>query len=71
MNDAPSTNDAIEMNRFQFANCGAYSTTRRGIPCVPSQCIGKNVALKAMNVSQKWTFPSRSLYIRPVIFGNQ
>ena len=34
-------------------------------------CIGKKVALKPMNVSQKWSFPSRSLYIRPVIFGNQ
>ena len=35
------------------------------------RCIGKNVRLKPTNVSQKWSFPSRSSYIRPVIFGNQ
>ena len=33
--------------------------------------MGKNVALKLTNVSQKCNFPSASLYIRPVIFGNQ
>ena len=34
-------------------------------------CMGKNVALNARKVPQKWIFPRRSLYIRPVIFGNQ
>ena len=33
--------------------------------------MGKKVALKKIIVSQKWIFPSRSSYIRPVIFGNQ
>ena len=35
------------------------------------RCIGAKVTLNAMNVSQKWMRPRRSLYIRPVIFGNQ
>ena len=35
------------------------------------RCIGANVTLKATKVSQKWIRPRRSLYIRPVIFGNQ
>ena len=30
-----------------------------------------NVALNATKVSQKWSFPSPSSYIFPVIFGNQ
>ena len=34
-------------------------------------CIGPNVRLKPMKVIQKWTLPSVSSYIRPVIFGNQ
>jgi len=38
---------------------------------MPIRCIGKNVRLKPMKVSQKWSFPSVSLYMRPVIFGNQ
>ena len=35
------------------------------------RCIGAKVALKKMNVDQKWILPSVSSYIRPVIFGNQ
>ena len=38
---------------------------------MPSMCIGKNVRLKPMNMSTKWTLPRPSLSIRPVIFGNQ
>ena len=34
-------------------------------------CIGPKVTLKPTNVVQKWILPSRSSYIRPVIFGNQ
>ena len=34
-------------------------------------CIGKNVMLKPMNSSQKFTLPRRSSINRPVIFGNQ
>ncbi len=48
-----------------------YTDTRRGIPTRPTQCIGKKVRLSAMKVPQKWSRPSVSLYIRPVIFGNQ
>ena len=33
--------------------------------------MGMKVALNVMNVSQKCSCPSRSSYIRPVIFGNQ
>ena len=33
--------------------------------------MGMKVALKLMKVSQKCSRPSRSSYIRPVIFGNQ
>ena len=59
------------MNRFHAANLAAYSATRRGMPCMPMMCIGPNVRLKKMNVSQKCHLPRRSSYIRPVIFGNQ
>jgi hypothetical protein len=41
------------------------------MPCTPMRCIGANVALNDTNVSQKCSLPSRSLNIRPVIFGNQ
>ena len=34
-------------------------------------CIGKNVTLNPMNIVQKLILPSRSLSIRPVIFGSQ
>ena len=33
--------------------------------------MGKKVRLNVTNVVQKWIFPSRSSYMRPVIFGNQ
>ncbi len=33
--------------------------------------MGKNVRLKPISISQKWTIPSRSSRSRPVIFGNQ
>ncbi len=38
---------------------------------MPRMCIGKKTQLYRMNVSQKWTFPHRSLIIRPNIFGYQ
>ena len=41
------------------------------MPSIPTMCIGPKVRLKKMNESQKWSFPSVSSYIRPVIFGNQ
>ena len=41
------------------------------MPCSPMMCMGAKVALKKMNVSQKWILPRRSSNIRPVIFGNQ
>ncbi len=67
----PRRNEQIEMNRFQVANFSAYSATRRGMPCRPMMCIGPKVRLAKMNVHQKWSLPSRSSNIRPVIFGNQ
>ena len=44
---------------------------RRMWPPTPMMCIGKNVTLKKMNVSQKWSLPSVSFIMRPNIFGNQ
>ena len=41
------------------------------MPAKTDECIGRNVALKVTNVSQKCGFPSRSSYMRPVIFGNR
>ena len=34
-------------------------------------CIGKNVMLNPMNITQKLILPSRSLSMRPVILGIQ
>jgi hypothetical protein len=34
-------------------------------------CMGKNVRLKPMNVSQKLHLPQPTVSIRPVIFGSQ
>src|SRR5262249_175440 len=50
---------------------GRQSKYRRGIPSPPAQCCTRNVVLKPMRVSQKWTLPQRSSIMRPVIFGNQ
>ncbi len=63
--------DAALMNMFRSAKRSSYVATRRGIPCRPSQCIGMKVRLKPMNRSQKLHLPRVSLYMRPVIFGNQ
>ena len=41
------------------------------MPWMPIRCIGANVALKKIIVSQKCSLPSFSSNIRPVIFGNQ
>ena len=49
----------------------AVLRTRRGIPISPVMCIGKNAALKPTNIVQNVHRPSRSLIIRPLIFGNQ
>src|SRR5215212_6660574 len=48
-----------------------YVATRLGIPISPSMCCTKNVILKPIKLSQKFILPSRSLSMRPVIFGNQ
>ena len=42
-----------------------------GIPMKPSANSGANVELKARNSDQKWILPSRSLRLKPVIFGTQ
>ena len=44
---------------------------RRGWPCRPRMCIGPNVRFMPMIISQKFHLPSRSLSIRPKIFGHQ
>src|SRR4051812_5495319 len=58
---------------FQIVTLSAaeYVQVRRGIPYIPDMCIGKNVRLKPIMVSQKCHLPSVSLGIRPVTFGNQ
>ena len=65
------TIDATPMSWFNVSKRESYAETRRGIPCRPSQCIGMKVALKPMKMTQKLITPRRSLYIFPVIFGNQ
>ena len=44
---------------------------RRGIPSMPTKCMGKKVMFAAMNISQNVTLPIASLYMRPVNLGNQ
>ena len=46
-------------------------TTRRGMPSNPSANSGAKVELNAMNSDQKWILASRSLNLKPVIFGPQ
>ena len=38
---------------------------------MPSANSGPKVELKAMNIVQKWILASRSLNLKPVIFGPQ
>ena len=45
--------------------------TRRGMPLIPRTNSGRNVELKATNITQKWIFASRSLNRTPNIFGTQ
>ena len=71
LSDAQAARGVATHSSGNHGTCLSYAAGRRGIPCTPIRCIGKNVRLKPMNVAQKWIFPSRSLYIRPVIFGNQ
>jgi len=44
---------------------------RRFMPWRPNQAMGRNTRLKKTNMSQKCRRPSRSLYMRPTIFGYQ
>ena len=44
---------------------------RRGMPSVPSQCMGKKARLKPITPSQKWALPSPSSSILPNILGHQ
>ena len=48
-----------------------YVYVRRGWPSMPRKCIGKNVRLNPITISQKFTLPSRSSSSFPKIFGNQ
>src|ERR1041385_8102084 len=68
MNAAPA-----EASALIEAQCipGWYVYTRLGMPSSPRICMGKNVTLKPMSSSQNESFPSLSLYMRPVHFGNQ
>ena len=47
------------------------SYMRRDMPRRPWISIGKKIPFIASSDGQKWIFPSRSLYIRPVILGHQ
>ncbi len=70
-NDAPSRNPERLTIMFRLSSDDGKSAIRRFIPLTPGRCMVKNVRLKPMNIHQKWSFASVSLYIRPVIFGNQ
>src|SRR4051794_17196712 len=70
---SPSTNAPTLASKFNSPNpvLAAYVYIRRVMPCSPSECIGKNVRLKPMNINAKVQRPARSLSIRPLNFGNQ
>ena len=44
---------------------------RRGIPFIPTKCMGKKVTFMPMNISQKFSLPSFSFSSRPVSLGHQ
>jgi hypothetical protein len=56
---------------FHPANASGKSGIRLGIPANPKKCIGPNVKLAPINVSQKCIFPNVSEYVTPTIFSNQ
>ena len=67
MTNAPIV--AIRLSASQPMPLG-YVYVRRG-PSKPRKCIGKNVRLKPMTISQKLSLPSVSSSILPKTFGYQ
>src|SRR5438876_4358742 len=51
----PRTKADAETKSFSTWRLGAYVDTRRGMSRKPAANNGKNVRLKKMNISQKWT----------------
>src|SRR5580692_6490981 len=55
--EPPRTKDDIETQSFSVGRFCAYSNTRRGWPRAPAAKRGRNVELKAMNMTQNWIMP--------------
>jgi hypothetical protein len=60
-----------EATACQNENTGEYSLYRRGIPCIPRKCIGKNVKLTPKNSKINCLSLSVLLYATPVKIGHQ
>jgi hypothetical protein len=69
--DAPSANEQIEMNRFQSANCGAVVGDTSRHPARADEVHREERQVEGDERRPEVELPERSLYIRPVIFGNQ
>src|SRR5580700_2920476 len=69
--EPPRQNAEIETQSLSVSRLRAYSNTRRGMPIRPSANNGRKVELKKMNMVQKWSRPSFSFSLYPVIFGSQ
>ena len=69
--EEPRTNAETDTQSFRNCRLSGYVTTRRGWPRNPTAKSGAKVELKAMNMIQKWSFPSVWLSWTPVIFGSQ
>ena len=69
--ETPRQNAEIDTQSLSVSRLRAYSNTRRGIPIRPSANSGRKVVLKKMNMVQKWSLPSFSFSLIPVIFGSQ
>ena len=69
--EPPRKNDEIDTQSFTVCRLLAYVYTRRGWPAMPTANSGRNVALNAMNMIQKWILPRVSFSLIPIIFGSQ
>src|SRR5215471_18367612 len=69
--EPPRQNAEIDTQSLSVSRLRAYSNTRRGMPIMPSANSGRKVVLKKMNMVQKWSLPSFSFSLMPVIFGSQ
>src|SRR5690242_5059 len=69
--ETPRQKAEIDTQSLSVSRFRAYSNTRRGMPMRPSANSGRKVVLKKMNMVQKWSLPSFSFSLIPVIFGSQ